>query len=228
MKAFLHPSIALGWVDTVLARDLTAPVEPGSVHARVTVETVPPDAPISHLRELPDPRLESVLQARRRRGDVCVLARQGKRIVAFAWLARGPWRLRDAGLELRINPNEVIVYDFFTASEYRGQGIMQHVIRRIAEVAKAQGHRRLYARAERANAGSIAAMERVRFVQLASIATLRVLRLFSIHTIDIAEDEETFYEHARRHLRAMRPGVLRWRRSGRTGVRFYLPTHAGD
>jgi GNAT superfamily N-acetyltransferase len=228
MKAILHPAIALRWTDTVLALDLTAHMEPGSSHTYVTMETVPADAPLARFDGLPDHRSRAVLEARQRRGDTCVLARQGKRIVAFAWLARGPWRLRDAGLEFRLDPLEVIVYDFFTAPEYRGQGIMQHVIRRVAEVARAQGYRRLYARAEHLNAGSIAAMERVRFATLASITTVRLLRLFSFHTIDIAKDEETFYEHARRHLRTMRPGVLRWRRSGRTGIRIHLSTHAGD
>jgi GNAT superfamily N-acetyltransferase len=227
MKGIIHPRLSLRWTDVILARDLTAPFERAAVRTYLTIETVLPDAPLARLDGLPESRSRERLDLRRRRGDTCVLARQGKRIVAFAWLAAGPWKMRDAGLEFRLDPTEVVVYDLFTAEGSRGQGVMQHVIRRIAELAKAQGRLRLYARAGRDNASSIAALERAQFVQLASIDTLRVCFFVQFHTIDIVKGEDSFYQHARRHLRATRPGTLRWRRGG-TGMPVLVPTEAGS
>jgi GNAT superfamily N-acetyltransferase len=227
MKAIIHPRIALLWTDEILALDLSEAPVVTPRHPVVTTEAIPADAPPSSLNGLPDHRSSAALDARRRRGDICVVARQGNRIVGFAWLARGPWVLRDAGLEFLIDAStEAIVYDFFTAAEFRGQGIMQQVIRRVADVARAQGRRRLYARAERGNLGSIVAMERVSFVRLASITTLRALAFTGFHLIDIADEHDPFYQHARRHLHATRPGILRWRCQGRSGVRFHLCGHA--
>jgi GNAT superfamily N-acetyltransferase len=228
MKSFIHSRIALWWTDVILSLDLSIPTDVPAPNVPVTIETVPADAPLSLLAGLPSHRRKRILEARRRRGDICVVARQDTHTVGFAWLARGPWLLRDAGLKFRLDPEtEAIVYDFFTAAEYRGQGIMQQVIRQVAEVAKAQGYQRLYARAERENIGSIAAMERVRFVQLASVATLRLFVFVLLHSIDVIDGHEAFYRHARRHLRRTRPGVLRWRLKG-PGMRTHICPHAGD
>jgi GNAT superfamily N-acetyltransferase len=223
MKAIIHRLIALRWTDAILALDLAAPPEAAAARAYVTTETILSDAPLSRLDGLPDYRSRESLEERRRRGDACVVARRGKRIVGFAWLAAGSWGLRDAALQFRLDPTEAVVYDIFTAAEYRGRGIMQHLLRRVAEVARAQGHRRLFARAELDNSSSIAAMEHAGFVQLAWITTLRVGVFMRFHTIDIAKDQDTFRLHARRHLRATRPALLRWR----TGMPVHLPTNAG-
>jgi RimJ/RimL family protein N-acetyltransferase len=229
MKSFIHPRIALWWTDVILSLDLGAPLDlPAQQHENVTMETVAPDEPLSRLAGLPDHRRKRVLEARRRRGDTCVIARLGTRIVGFAWLARGPWVLRDAGLKFGLDrQTEAIVYDFFTAVEYRGRGIMQQMIRRLAEVAKAQGRERLYARAERGNLSSIAAMERVRFIQVASIKTLRLFVFAALHSVDVPDGNDAFYKHARRHLRRTRPGLLRWRYRSRRGPRVHVCTNAG-
>jgi len=224
MKAILHSWIGLRWTDVILGLTIGDPAPPIHTRAPITVEAVSAEAQDT-LTGLPDPRSRQVLRARWHRGDVCLVARQSHRIISFAWLTKGPWHLRDANLRVDLAPTDGIIYDFFTDPAFRGQGVMQATIRAAADLARQRGYRRIYARAERANAGSIAAMERVGFRQIATITTTRWAVFFGWYTVTIADGERAFLRLARRGIWPLRLGVLRWHGGGEHGtrVRWALP-----
>lgn len=220
MRIVLHPWIWAQWTDVILGFDLSSGPVIREPRVPVRLEAIGPGGSVAAFRGFPGHLTRNTLRLRIGRGDMCVAAHHADGVIAYAWLATGPWRLRDAGLEVRLTDAEAVIYDLFTVSRHRGQGIMQAIVAQAIDVARGRGIDRLYSRADDTNRRSIAAMQSVGFAKVATISAVRVLRACGFYTIAIEPGEEVFLNHARQDTRLTRLGVLRWSGGGERGVRY--------
>lgn len=78
------------------------------------------------------------------RGDRCIGAFAGTRLVGYMWLAFGPAPHVD-GVWVRCSPGDCYAYKFFVRSRYRGQRIIADLHQQADAECLAQGaHRKLY------------------------------------------------------------------------------------
>jgi GNAT superfamily N-acetyltransferase len=144
------PQRALGWIQrnlglhccAIIANDLRP--QPSPVHSIATY------APVDEAQALSwcgDAELElGAAQISRAfaRGDRCIGAFAGTRLVGYMWLAFGPAPHVD-GIWVRYAPGDCYAYKFFVRARYRGQRIIADLHQRAdALCLEAGAHRKLY------------------------------------------------------------------------------------
>lgn len=74
-------------------------------------------------------------------GHACFAARHDGRIVAATWVAVGRGRLEYLGRDVLLAPDEIYLFDSFTASELRGRRLFPAIFAVIAATYRARGYR---------------------------------------------------------------------------------------
>ena len=82
-------------------------------------------------------------QQRLAAGHRCFATRVEGELAAVRWIAVGGADVEYLGLNLALEPGEVFSFDTFTAPVFRRRGISKASQDRLAEVLRAEGHRRL-------------------------------------------------------------------------------------
>ena len=120
--------------------------------------------PLVPVRELHRQQFES--------GHRCFVVRQGERIVATDWIARGVVRVPFLACELVLAANEAYAYDAFVAHELRGRGIGQALYAWVATRLAREGVGRILGLARVANRANRQATAKAGFRAAGSLTCL--------------------------------------------------------
>jgi GNAT superfamily N-acetyltransferase len=208
--------------ERVLGADAARPVELPPAGLAVTVAPMTPDTLDEILALGPTKIDREVATFRFRRGDHGVVAKAGGRVVSSVWIGSSTWRLRDLGLEIRLAPDQVVLYDAYTAPEARRMGVMALLVRACVEQAAANGQRWLFARAVTTNANTMSTLGRAGFREVLTIRGAVLANAVAFYRIarhgagDLSPDLLP-------HLIPLRPGFLLWSVGGRRGFKLLVP-----
>lgn len=132
-------------------------------HAEVTAALGRPPEPV-----------EALLRRLFAHGDRCFVAREGERVIAALWVARGPTQVRVRYLlcELALSPGDAYVYDVFTAPERRGRGVVTALYAHVALALAASGSERAVMLVRVHNTANLRAAARAGYARLGILACI--------------------------------------------------------
>jgi len=110
-------------------------------------------------------------------GQACAVARHGAEIVAYCWVTRAPVWVGEIRRILVPGPEDVYVYDAFTAPAWRGRKLFPALIHESLIWAGARGSRRALVFVLSRNRSSQRAVERAGFERFAAVSRLSRLGL---------------------------------------------------
>jgi GNAT superfamily N-acetyltransferase len=110
-------------------------------------------------------------------GHACAVARQNAVIVAYCWLASTPVPVSEINHVVVPGPDDVYLYDAFTAPAWRGRRLFPALLSRLLAFASAQGRKRALIFADSRNTPSCRAIERAGFELVQAVSWLEVCRL---------------------------------------------------
>ncbi len=141
-------------------------------------------------------------ERRIREGQVCAVARQGSDRIAYCWSTREPEWVAEIGRLVVPGPDEVYLYDAFTAPAWRGRGLFPAMLGRLVEYARAHGKSRALIFVLAGNRASRRGIERAGFqlFQAVSRARLGGLRLVWFRGPRAGRQRVTLVARARRRL----------------------------
>ena len=93
------------------------------------------------------------LQSRLKDGNLCLGAKRDGRLVAFTW-CNLIW-CKSEGVSFPLNDDEAYLFDAYTASDLRGQGLAPALRYRLYEELAQMGRTKLYSISERFNAPAL-------------------------------------------------------------------------
>lgn len=93
------------------------------------------------------------LQSRLKDGNLCLGAKRDGRLVAFTW-CNLIW-CKSEGVSFSLNNDEAYLFDAYTASDLRGQGLAPALRYRLYEELARMGRTKLYSISERFNAPAL-------------------------------------------------------------------------
>ncbi len=150
-------------------RRLEAPATPGAPPPGVelAVWDSPTDAGWGH------PEAEQRLHA----GQACAVARHGKDVVAYCWLACTPVRVDEIRQLVVPGPEDVYLYDAFTMPSWRGCGLFSALLRHLLVFARARARKRALIFVLASNRASRRAIERAGFEIFGRVSRVEICGL---------------------------------------------------
>jgi GNAT superfamily N-acetyltransferase len=209
--------------ESVFGADVERPVEIAPLSLVVAVVPMTADT-VEELLALEPPQIDREMTgARFRRGDHGVVAKVGGRIVSSVWVGGNTWQLRDLGLEVRLAPDQGVLYDAYTAPEARRKGIMASLVRACVEQAKTRGKRALFARGVTTNADTASTLARAGFQEVMTIRGVLITSVLGVYRITGRGNTQPSPEALLSRLFPLRPGFLLWDVGGRRGFKILVP-----
>jgi GNAT superfamily N-acetyltransferase len=222
-QRIVHRYLWRSFSECVLGADVADSVElPPQGLAVATMPMTP--GTLEELLALGPPQIDKETAAARfRRGDHGVAAKANGRIVSSVWIGGGVWRLRDLGLEVRLAPDQGMLYDAYTAPDVRRLGIMALLVRACVEHAKARGTRWLFARAVTTNANTMSTLGRAGFKEILTINGVLLTNAIGFYRISGRDIDRPAPRALMSNLVPLRPGLVLWDVDGRRGIKILVP-----
>lgn len=197
---------------TILGRDLSRPIPTVSPRMEVSISQTSPggerwDFAAWNLAS----NVEQVFTERLRRGHVCFAAWAGGEFAHHCWLGFGPWTLGDIGITIELSAVEAYLYDAYTVPRFRGNGIYPAVVAVLLAFAGSQGHRVVYARANKHNMDAIGSLGRVGFGEAANLTFYRVLGGVGLSVVEADMTWDAPGGSLISRSTRTRPGIFVWR-----------------
>lgn len=126
----------------VVSLDLSRPPPRHSTDVPIELRLLLPEDLQAYARLRDEPAGSMPGSGRLGRGDVCVAAWLDGEIVAIVWIAFENGRLDEVGREVRLAPDEVYLYDSYTAERVRERGVASARALWTAAYLREAGYRR--------------------------------------------------------------------------------------
>jgi len=110
-------------------------------------------------------------------GQACAVATHGSSVVAYCWLTRSPARVAEIDRVVVPAPDDVYLYDAFTAPAWRGRGLFRALLLHLVAFASARGRARALIFATSGNRASCRAIERAGFEIVRSVSRVELFGL---------------------------------------------------
>ena len=153
------------------------PIDPPPPLTESTVDTsfgfVGPDEIDALTRLRPDVARKEV-ERRLARGDRCWAARRNGDIVSTRWVASGSAWIEYLGVEVPLRPDEVFLYETYTAPAYRGLGLSPAAGTRLTRALRAEGWMSILGGVVPENAAALRAASKTGYREVGSVGVVRL------------------------------------------------------
>jgi GNAT superfamily N-acetyltransferase len=113
-------------------------------------------------------------ERRIREGQVCAVARHESKVIAYCWLTHKPEWVAEVSRLVVPGPDEVYLYDAFTAPAWRGRGLFPAMLGQLIQYARTHGKRRALIFVLARNRASRRAIERAEFELFQAVSRVRL------------------------------------------------------